>query len=348
MGLDYTCRRLNTKGVVSPRIQLTLISYQDCIEQALGEKEVEKKRECLIELRAYEKLIGSKNLFLGKLPDEAQALQDKILELRELQYFARYGDYLAGHVSKLRHFSSEAKTSGHSYLSGKAKWTDIAQSLAREEASRASWEKVPAAERDLKNQPYYPVFVAVFAACQFLGFDLDAMLWAIKQYAARDCSMHADIQEVIDQGKWIELDAVVHQDLQELPLIIPADCPEDERQMAAILEGILDTYLDRSYGHADRPWTWGPSNFAKEESRQIFQSTAEKEGQRKELEKKRERAAVQVKEMAERQLQASTVSCLHIQSENEHGKRVASIEVPYGSDRDLSVDQMRRKRRVLN
>src|SRR5436189_4747976 len=52
----------------------------------------------------------------GSLNPEAQTLQDVLLELHTMRYYARYGDYLAMMTSWLKAEAKRAGTEGHQLL----------------------------------------------------------------------------------------------------------------------------------------------------------------------------------------------------------------------------------------
>ena len=341
-GLSYVTCRLNATRKITPRTEKALRLYEDSILQAITAKDEETKKDCIKEIKGMEKLISTNAVFRGGLSEQAEALQIELLRFRELEYNARYGDYFALPFSQLRYHSGKHKTSGHENLSGKHIWSEIATSIRREQRALDGWSRLTRAQRKSIPEPPSPYTSAVYAGCHYLGFDPNRMLWAIERYAERNNTMHADIAEMIKEGQWMELGSVVYRDLQELHCLVPEGCDEDMEHLTAILEGLLDKYLDRTHGHRDRPWTWNPSAYAKMEHVRRSMKAISKDDQDKLINERRTFDAQQVEAKRQRYLQAVKGSAL-----NTNHKRNASTETPRGSEKEMTVDQKRQRKRGI-
>ena len=76
-------------------------------------------------LNTYMKTLGT---------DSAQALQDKIVSLHQMQYYARHGDYLTGVCAMIKTTAQSAELEGWKYLQ-KRYWTDINEAIVKEKSA---------------------------------------------------------------------------------------------------------------------------------------------------------------------------------------------------------------------
>lgn len=174
----------------------------------------------------------------------------------------RYGDSFALPLTKLRHLSGKHQTPGHEHISGKHICSEMAEKIRQERRREESWDKLPRAVKHITTEPESPTTGAVYPAYQSLGFEPIRMLWAIRRSAERNMTVHADVAEMIKNGQWMSLGELVYRDLQEVHCLLPEGCEEDTEHLTAVLEELLDTYLDRRHGHRDTPGTWGLSRVA--------------------------------------------------------------------------------------
>lgn len=337
-GLEFVRCRFENSRHITPRTEKALEMYEDSILQAITTSDEGIRLDCMKEIRGMEKLMSTKAVFRGGLSEQFEQLQLQILQFREFEYHARYGAYLGLPLASLGCSSGLHQTPGHEHLSGEHRWTKIAEHIREERKAEADWMRLTAAEKALVSEPATPRTTAVFTACQSLGFDPIRMLWAIVRYAERNMTVHADISDMIKNCQWIELGEVVYRDLQEIHFLLPRGREEDTEHLQAILEGLLDTYLDRSHGHRDRPQTWAPNKYAVAE----FSKRVAAASEAAVLRERRAFAAQQKEAKKLRQLNAGKQGTI-----NTNGKRLASTEAPRGSEREMTMDQKRQKKRIL-
>ena len=266
-GLVFVEARLRKN--ISPRSAIVLELQKTSIMAALERNEWEKDDFLLGQIRIIDHLI-SDNYFLRGEPED-EKLQDTLLELKELTFFCRYGDYVGDRLALLRYRSKSENIPGHEHISGKHLWSAIATELKAEEKRH---QKALKAGKEAEQ----PLTMAVWTACSELGFDRNMMVDAIHMYGTRNNAVHADIKVMIKSCKWSALAKTLCQDLIDLPLLISPSRHQDLKMVGSIIEHLRDMYFEPESGDADDPDTWIPSAKARELSqRRQLEERNEKE-----------------------------------------------------------------------
>lgn len=110
--------------------------YQKEIESALDAKSHEQREQCTKMIIAEERLIQEYRFLQPLGPNQMAEMEDQLLQLRQLQYYVRYGDYLKIVPTRLRIHAGKDKTQNSKALSGANYWSVIAGNLENEEAAR--------------------------------------------------------------------------------------------------------------------------------------------------------------------------------------------------------------------
>lgn len=110
-----------------------------------------------------------------------QKLQDELLKLRRLQYYARYGDYAARVAHDVREITRKHNTEGWPLLSEISQWSTISEIIRGEEKE---WSRI---SRDIHEEEIYwqahgsgknleavKTTYAVWKRCRVNGMDFDA------------------------------------------------------------------------------------------------------------------------------------------------------------------------------
>ena len=298
-GLVFVEARLRRN--ISPRSAKVLELQQASIVAALEDTDSEKDEFLLGQIRIMDDLIYNNN-FIRSDPYDQQ-LQNTLLELKELVFYCRYGDYVRDKLALLRYRSKTENTRGHEHISGKHLWSAISAEL-KDEKDRHQEALKAGKETDR------PLTMAVWIACSELGFDKNLMVDAIDMYGKRNNAVHADIEKVIKLCKWSALARILCQDLIDLPLLIPPSRPQDLMMVGSIIEDLRDTYFEPKSGDADDPDTWVPSAKARELSQKRQLEKEEEE------ETAKQRAAKEAINLRNRQAKADKV-----------GRKQASMEL---------------------
>lgn len=93
----------------------------------------------LSKIYAYEKDISKHGWPKATVDSKEQGLQEEILRLRRLQYYARYGDYAQKIAHSLGDTTRTHETGKWEKLSGVYSWSQISGQLHTE---KACWEKI--------------------------------------------------------------------------------------------------------------------------------------------------------------------------------------------------------------
>ncbi len=261
---DYTKARLN-QGIsyaanvlarrnISPRSEEFLDYYKNEVSIALKAKTHKEKVESISAVRTLEVMIA-KNYFLRPTNSlENQEADCALIELRELQYFHRYGDYIKILPNQIRQCASQNKLNGWEHISGRHQWSKVAEALAEEQilitkvARTGTW--APEEELDI------PATTAVKAACRRLGLDEDLVRWSISAYAERNETVHRDLEwlkETVDFG---QLAKVLYQDLRDIYCVFSKTRSKTDRDyLATIITMEIQKCFDTSVDEDD-PIYW--------------------------------------------------------------------------------------------
>jgi hypothetical protein len=133
---DYNAPRLQkslmfvekvlAKRDITPRqehfYQLFKIGLKDALQTDGSKKSHKGAAECVAK---FEFLATSNHFLAFNMSEEKRTMQSNVLELRRLQYYARYGDYLKVLPNKIRAHAREAGIHNWQLIVGKHLWTDI-------------------------------------------------------------------------------------------------------------------------------------------------------------------------------------------------------------------------------
>lgn len=98
--------------------------------------------------------------------------------------------------------------------------------------------------------------MAVFAASQGLGMNLDKILEVIDLYGTRNELVHASFTELLKERKWHQLSRRLHDDFVRIPLLVPAGEQDKIHLMRAILDSIIDLWFERNESDPEEYQAW--------------------------------------------------------------------------------------------
>jgi hypothetical protein len=155
-GLVYAERCM--KRNICPRSELFYYIYKQGVKDAMTTTNVAEKMEH-IKLVAAQEIFIEKKDYLKPLDTKYAKLQEELLHLRELQYMARYGDYLKIIPNQIRACAKSMKFENWETIGQNSFWTDIAQIIREESLSDDSYKTTSAVRRacfDLGISPGLP------------------------------------------------------------------------------------------------------------------------------------------------------------------------------------------------
>jgi hypothetical protein len=223
--------------------------------------------------------------------------------MREQSYFVRYGDYFADSLRRSRSSAVPAQTEGHEALSEGVFWTDIWTELKGEH------DRYPPLVGFRAGYEFSSWFSgkmgkAILRACNRLQLNWHVVVKVIETCSDRSQAVHRDLTRFLRLGNWGSLAKIVHNDLEDLPMIIHPDRKHDLESIRAGIEQYRDHYFDiHAHEWPRNPIAWEPSANAVELRRTLIKQEIE-------IERKQEREGK---------------PSLRIENEK---KRTASIEVP--------------------
>ncbi|MCJ1474183.1 hypothetical protein MMC13_002841 [Lambiella insularis] len=293
---EYTPERLGTglvfvtarlRGDISPRSEMVLEEQRDLLERALEETDKEEKARLVSSIQTLDRIISTKDFIRGTDTPESRDLQNTLLELKEVVFLARYGDYVGNKLALLRYNARQKKTPGYEEFSRQYRWQAIADQLIVDKVA-----KEEAVKQGVVS--YQRTTSAIRTACIELGFDPDDMKKAILMYGDRNNVVHAHIKDIVRTCRWGQLAEVLHRDLRDLPHLIPPSRPGDLKMVMATIVDLRKTYFEEAgvYDDDDDSSAWIPSA----EARKLSMELAEEkrmEKERKEAKAAQEAAAQQ-------------------------------------------------------
>jgi hypothetical protein len=258
---DWALRNMERK--LSPIGARGLMLYKEACARLLdldegktceeGEDTMQEVRdEYLGTIRIYERSIQFTACLRTTRTADAQSLQDELVKLQRLAFYARYGDILAAACRELKREAEAKKVEGWRTLNKKY-WTDVHKTLADE---KAVYEKV------LNGEPLYdqcPTHFAISQACMTVGFSKDNMLSIIDHYARRNELLHSNMIPFIKNGMFHDLTKRLHDDFCDIPLVIMPLQEVQSELMVALLNTMIDHWFERDPDQPNNHQMWIPS-----------------------------------------------------------------------------------------
>ncbi|KAL9024676.1 MAG: hypothetical protein Q9196_006338 [Gyalolechia fulgens] len=249
--LDDTDNRLNsTTRYLTPNSQKLLTLYRNACYDLLLESLDEdwpaaEKTKRINEVRGYETDMNNRR-FLQDVSD--QTLLAEIVTFRQYSYYARYGDYAAHLVSKLRKEASvQPQCQFADALSGKQLWSTISAQIKNE---APTWARNGAIDPSAVKTTY-----AIYENCARVGISHDHMVLLIHLYADRTLSFHRGLQDYLENQQYSQIAQCLYEDLRDLSSVAAPNQSADETAMRAVLEQLRDQWFDSSHA-PDQPQGW--------------------------------------------------------------------------------------------
>ena len=233
----------------APTLEKLLIFYRSACQDFLHEDANSAASKQLIgQIQAFEHDLSDSSWAGVAVDEKTQELQDEMIKLRQSYYFSQYGDYFA-RMAHLLQGTRECLTEGWQEVSETYKWNDIAASLRSEEKD---WKRYGT------SNGIEPVKIsfAVWEGCRKIGVDFHTMKAAIISYGERNETVHSRATTLVEEAKFASLAKLIHQDIQDLPKVMPADMADHETYTLAILTECRDHWFiikTESWDHSANP-----------------------------------------------------------------------------------------------
>ncbi|MCJ1430743.1 hypothetical protein MMC27_000093 [Xylographa pallens] len=199
-GKEYAIRRLNSETQMpSPTLKKLLCIYLLACEAVLDhvkEGELEPSTEVISEIRQYEVEMSEKNWYSAAGRGAAShKLEEDVIELRRLQYFARYGDYVKIMAHRVRKEVMSQQTEGEEKVSGQRSYAELAELAEMLHKEAEYYDKN--ASKSAPGQA--STSQAVCAACMAVGIDFHQTRLAIYAYGERCDALHNNIFTLVEK-----------------------------------------------------------------------------------------------------------------------------------------------------
>ncbi|KAL9098059.1 MAG: hypothetical protein Q9163_006204 [Psora crenata] len=320
---------------ISPRSELFMQLYKDELKDALTAETTEQRENHAIMVMAEERLIQDKGFLRPLESAERAELEDQLLQLRELQYLIRYGDYMKIIPTRLRLHASKIKSENWQLISGNNYWSRIGMTLKEEEEASKKAALVGGNVR-------MPTTAAIYTACNDLGITEELALWSIQGYGKRNSEVHRDLNEMKREGAFAMLALILCADRDDLSSTFSLIKSEtDITHLREIIQSEIETWFEDTSENPNKPGAWVPSIAL----RQIHKDAVQKAKQPSKDEVKQANIAksqMKSAEKAARQKEASTGT-----SSLAGKKRIASTQEPRGSERERQERTRQQRFKIL-
>lgn len=251
--LTYAVQFLKRRDI-SPRSENFMEFFKKGLKDTLLTTNPDEKKSGVIAVRVYERLIEQNAFLWEQRVSHNLELEKNLLQLREFQYFARYGHYMKIIPTRLRHHACDVKTSDWELLSGKHFWSDVASNLKTEDENL---RKIRFNDSKAREAADYRTHAAVCNAARSLGISEDVALWSIIEYGQRNEKVHRDLEALRAEGDFQQLAKVLSADIEDIDLVFSELRSDTDKER---LKSVITTEIQRWFRvrSMDDPRTWIP------------------------------------------------------------------------------------------
>jgi hypothetical protein len=204
-------------------------------------------------MRTYEESLQYYACLRATATDSAQTLQEKMVHLLQTLFYARYGDMFGEACRLLQKKSESTKVEGWNQLS-KNYWTDIAERLREEKQAYREMHLTSTGHEKC------PLHITISQTCTAVGYNFKDMIIIIEHYAKRNELMHSNFSELIKEQNPGALAKQLHNDLCDLPKIVPVSQVGELHLMTDLISAIIDLWFVKK-GPASADWKrWIPTS----------------------------------------------------------------------------------------
>ena len=181
---------------------------------------------------------------------DQKELETKLLRLKRLEYYLRYGDYLAQDCKALKDASKELNSKELQDY-----WTNVHAKMKEEQTLSKKYSSNTRPE-------IISTLMAIWEAANAIRIDNDRAQWVIGRYAERNEMANSSVLELFQVGHWTELALILYHDRKDLPLVVPPEMNNDIERMTEFIDDLRDKYYIVEGGDEDDPHAWMPNEEA--------------------------------------------------------------------------------------
>ncbi|KAI9737971.1 MAG: hypothetical protein M1834_009341 [Cirrosporium novae-zelandiae] len=255
-GLKYADSILrSTECKLSPLDMRAVLLYKDAVINLLDlgenvdpeqDEELENAKEVWLTIvRMHEESARGKECLILTNSSDSQTLQDEIIKLQRISFFARYGDVFVDVCQKLGTNAEAQKVLGWRALTG-SYWTEINTRLMTE---KETWKVLD--EEDAQC----PVHAAIFDT----GLSVDEMVEIVQLYATKNQIVDANLAILIKNGQFDDLKRRLYNDFSDLPRVISAVEGAQARLFSTLLQTMMDSWFMPNKEDPDNLQLWKPT-----------------------------------------------------------------------------------------
>ena len=293
-------RELMKEHNLTPRSEIFFLLYENAAESALdvndeakrNSHEAKRYSHCA-RLHRYDQFIRGHLYLCEGLTSAERELEQKVLELKRLEYYFRYRDFLARELSIFKDIATTLQIDNYEKL--QQYWTVIGGKVKadREVLDGRTGETGPDDLATLR---------AIWAAAGVLKLPRDRVECLVINCFERNTLVNASVRQLLRDGYWTELATNLYHDAKDLPMVFPPGMEEDIEHMSAVIRSLRARYFSIQFPEDENnPVTWAANDEAAQyrgvlrvrpdiEDKQIY----------KEIEKRAVRAAKKRGKRAER------------------------------------------------
>ncbi|MCJ1261438.1 hypothetical protein MMC22_001302 [Lobaria immixta] len=230
--LEY-CQEYLARPNISPRSETFMMVFKDELKVAIQAENEDNKLAGAVTIGVFEHLIRRNAFLKAEVFTESQEIQQNLLELGEVQYDSRYGDYVKLVPARIHIHASETKMEKWQLLCGQFQWSEISERLSREHALSRDGHKRqegPCGEES--------------AAMEFL--DLDT------HYGKRNQTFHGDLDSLKADGNFGQFALVLYTDLEDIDCAFSEIRSEtDKDALKSFIYDEINRWFDNTFDPKD-------------------------------------------------------------------------------------------------
>lgn len=236
---------------ITPRSVIFMNTYKEQVIDAINASTSEDREAYVTGLQLLDHVLETECFLQQPSPGgDVTQLQQEILQLRELQYFARYGDYLQHIPNQVRKYVHDKNISGNHHLPFAEKWTNIADILLT--------TPVTSKEMQRKNQ----LRGVIAAASMDLGLDPALVRFSIVEYGKRNEAVHHGLQQLKETGNYPGLAQALCEDWKDVDLILSEVRQDfDHEKLKRIIESEINRCFHTNDGGYANWWAWTSTEY---------------------------------------------------------------------------------------
>ncbi len=240
---------------LTPRSQMFLQLYKEAADNALQVVDEDVRACYYTRLYRYDQFI-QQNFWLCKEPTEQhKELEQKLLELKRLEYYARYGDHLTSELAEVKETARALRIESHEELQDY--WTKINEKM-RDEKLILERDGVQTDHRSV------PTLLAVWHVANTVNLPRERVIWVIEQYAQRSLLSHYTITQLMQTGDWSALAILLYNDAKDLAVTIPLSDARNLVNMSATISTLKERFFEVEPGDEDFPKAWTRTESARD------------------------------------------------------------------------------------